>query len=103
MPQCSWKALRDENVTQPPYKIHGNSKNVTEIPKLSCVADFKRNFQSDCMFPSSAGERGWKDKGKKQFIRQNERTPTFSIGHRELIISLIVSNHQFMPQIQAKV
>ena len=47
--------------------------------KLSCVADFKRNVQSDCMFPSSAGGKGWKTR-KKQFIKQNEDTPTFSIG-----------------------
>ena len=52
MPQCSWKALTQENVL-PPYKIHGNSKN----PKLSCVADFKRKSQSFCMFHTSNGGR----------------------------------------------
>ena len=30
--------------------------------------------------------------GKEQFIKQNEGTPTFGIGHLELIISPIVSN-----------
>ena len=43
-----------------PIKIHGNSKNVKEISKLSCVADFKRKFQLDCMFPSSAGGKDGK-------------------------------------------
>ena len=67
MPHCSWKALREEKATPPPVhpiKIHGNSKNVKEISKLSCVADFKRKFQLDCMFPSSAAGKGWKDKEK---------------------------------------
>ena len=48
MPQCSLKALKEENAT-PHNKIHGNSKNVKEISKLNCVADFKRKFQLDCM------------------------------------------------------
>ena len=55
-----------------PIKIHGNLKNVKEISKLSCVADLKRKFQLDCKFPSSAGGKGWKNKEKKEFIKQNE-------------------------------
>ena len=79
MPQCSWKALREENATPPqctPIKIHGNSKNVNEISKLSCVADFKRKFQLDCMFPSSAGGKGWKDK-EKSSLSSKMRYPYF--------------------------
>ena len=55
----------------PPQKKLGNSENVKEILKLSCVADFKRKFQLGCMFPSSAGGKGPKDK-EKQFIKQTE-------------------------------
>ena len=62
------------------------------MPKLSCVEDFKRKSQSHCMFPSSTGAIGWNQKEKKQFIKRIEGTPTFSIEHRELIISPIVSN-----------
>ena len=55
-----------------PIKIHRNLKNVKEISKLSCVEDFKRKFQLDCMFPSSAGVKRMEKQGKKEFIKQNE-------------------------------
>ena len=70
--------------------LHGNSKKVTEIPKISCEADFKRKFQPACFLLT-----WWKvmeRQGKKQFIKQNEGTPIFSTGHCELIISSTESN-----------
>ena len=69
----------------PQYKIHGNSINTTEIPKLSCVADLKENLSQTTYFLHQLMEEDGKNKGKL-FIKQNEGTSTFGIGHCGLII-----------------
>ena len=53
MSQCS----TEENVTLTYTKYIEHSQFNTEIPKISCMVDFKINFLSDCMFPSLAGRR----------------------------------------------
>ena len=78
-PQCSWKVLREENVTPPnPYKIHGNSKIRHRNSKIWLCSRFKRKFQSDCMFPSSAGDRGWKYEDKSS-SSSKMRVPLHSV------------------------
>ena len=84
MPKCTWKAQTQEHVTPPPYKIHGNSINITKIPKLSCVADLKGKFSQTTYFLPRLMEEDGKTR-EKQFIIQNEGTSTFGIEHCELI------------------
>ena len=59
MVQCSWKAFREENT-----KYMEIQKNVTEIPKSRCVADYKENLSQTAFFPPQLGEEDGKTRKK---------------------------------------
>ena len=86
-----FESLQRKNVTPPPYKIHGNSKKVTNS-KMKLSGRFQKTLSVRLYVSFLSWWKRMKKQGKKQFLKQNEGSPTFGIGHCKLSISPIVSN-----------
>ena len=75
MPQCSWKALREENATPAPVHPHQNTWKFEK-----CQGNFKielcSRFQKKILARLHVSFLSWwkrmEKQGKKQFIKQNE-------------------------------